>query len=119
MRRILLVLTAAMVIALMVVAMAVPAFAKINCTPNGEGELCSPASGGYGDGGQDYGGNGGGGGAHSTYDPNAPEGEPHVVISGGNGFGGSDLQSDSGGGGGHCVSYTSPNTFECKGTLYG
>jgi hypothetical protein len=108
MRRILLVLTAAMVMALMVVAMALPAFAGsgggLHCTLDESGEYADSCQGGYG-----YGGGGGGGGSGQNYtaETNPPEGEPAVVHAGGYGGGGKHLGPEgSGGGGGRCETAT-------------
>ncbi len=113
MRRILLVLTAAMFMALLTIATAFPAFARQNCTevaytPDGQ-EICETVSGGSGGvgGGYDY-GNGGYGG-HFTSDP---------VITG-QGGGGEAVPGDpstAGGSGGRCVSNDPPVTSECVGS---
>jgi hypothetical protein len=116
MRRILLVLPAAMVMALMMVAISFPAFAVggggsgLHCLEDETGQI--NCQGGAGSGG---GGFGGGFGGNTTFDPNAPAGEPHAQIAGGGGSGGSGLREDSGGSGGNCESFTTPNEFECVG----
>jgi hypothetical protein len=110
MRRILLVLTAAMVMALMTVAMALSAFAG-KCMSDETG-LVVFCSGGYGYGGGG-GGGGEGGGFHQTIDPAAPEGEPEVVLAGGGGTGGNAVQDS---GGGRCVADSySAAFYECVG----
>jgi hypothetical protein len=123
MRRILLVLTAAMVMALTLVAMALPAFAGggegLHCTSDESGQYVSECRGGVGGGG---GGSGGGFGGKYDADTTPPEGEPAVVGSGGGGFGGATGggPEGSGGGGGRCEYPTydpnaPPSTPECTG----
>jgi uncharacterized low-complexity protein len=118
MRRILLVSTAAMLMALLTAAIALPAFARQNCTavdytPDGQ-EICASESGGSGGCGGGYECGNGGSGGHFTYDPNASAGELHTTAQGGgDGFPGDP--DSSGGSGGRCVSYTTPNTPECVG----
>jgi hypothetical protein len=124
MRRILLVLTAAMVMALVTVAMALPAFASHGGPHGGEGVHCTvedeqtaTCNGGYGFGGG--GGTSGGSGQHFTQDSTPPEGEPAVVFAGGGGQGSPGDPVSSGGGGGRCELATvdaDGSTIECVGS---
>ena len=100
MRRIFLVLAVALVMAAMLVATAVPAFAGGQCTrPTGEFTSC--AGGG--------GGKGGGGGEH-FFTTNAEDGpRTFLDVSGGSG-------GPGGGEGGRCVYSGDPLTPECNGT---
>src|ERR687889_649556 len=104
MRRIMLMGTAAFVMAAMMVAMSMPAFAG----GGGEKDPCQDTSThGESTGGSGGGGQGGGGGANVSL--NLESGE--YFYSSGGGSGG---QGGSGGSGGHCSGniYTG---FECKG----
>jgi hypothetical protein len=114
-------LTAAMVMALMMVAMALPAFAGggagVHCTIDESGQYADQCHGGGGSGGGGY---GGGFGNNYAADTDPPEGEPGAVIAGGGGAGGAGLKGEgSGGGGGRCeadtYSPTEPVFFECNG----
>jgi hypothetical protein len=105
MRRIIMLVTVALVMAAMTVATAMPAFAKVNCDESSTTFECTGGAGG----GQGTGG--GGSGGHATY--NLVTGES--TTSSGGGAGGRDSSGSGGGGsGGHCSGDPFTGT-ECHG----
>ena len=119
MKRMLLLATAGLVAAAMMVAMSAPAFAATTCKTSSDG-LTFTCSGGerVTQPGGIATGVAGGQGGHSVYECGLPEGCVDT-LSGGGGFNteveGAGVDAE-GGGGGHCV-VPSSGTIECTGTL--
>ena len=119
MRRIMLLVVAALVMAAMMMAMAIPALAAVTCKTSSDG-LTFTCTGGerVTQPGGIATGVAGGQGGHSVYECGLPEGCVDT-FSGGGGFNteleGAGVDAE-GGGGGHCVVPTS-GPSECTGTL--
>jgi hypothetical protein len=105
MRRIMLLVTVALVMAAMVAFAAGPAFAVFNCNDTPQGEQCQGGSG-FGTGGS---------GGHARLGESA-ESLP-LLLTGGGGHGDSSNPASSGGSGRHCVlDTTTESEYDCVGS---